>query len=46
MVNQAPPETQDLLDPPDPLDPLDLEETLLLRWLVVLMRRLVALRWE
>jgi len=36
-------------DPPDPLDltdPLDLVETLLLRWLVVLMRSLVVPKWE
>lgn len=42
MVSLAPPET------PDPLAHLDhqgLEETLLLRWLEVLMRRLEALRW-
>lgn len=38
-------ETQDPLDHPDPMVPLDLEETLLLRWLVVLMRRQEVLRW-
>jgi len=46
MVSPAPQGTQDPPAPPDPPGPLDLEGTLLLRWLVVLMRRLEALRWE
>jgi len=46
MVSPAPQATQDPPDPPDPLGPPDLEGTLLLRWPVVLMRRLEALRWE
>lgn len=38
-------ETLDPLDHQDLMVPLDLEETLLLRWLVVLMRRQEVLRW-
>lgn len=41
-VSPAPLETP---DPPAHLAHLDLEGTLLLRWLEVLMRRLEALRW-
>lgn len=42
MASLAPPET---LARPAHLDHQDLEGTLLLRWLRVLMRRLEALRW-
>lgn len=45
MANLVHLEIQDPLDHPDPMVPLDLEETLLLRWLVVLMRRQEVLRW-
>lgn len=38
-------ETQDPLDHQVLMVPLDLEETLLLRWLEVLMRRQEVLRW-
>lgn len=38
-------ETQDPLDPLGHQDLMDLEETLLLRWLVVLMRRQEVFRW-
>lgn len=46
MVNLAPPETPAPLDHPDLTAPLDLAETLLLRWPVVLMRSLAVHRWE
>lgn len=42
MASPAPPETP---DPPAHLEHQDLEGTLLLRWLEVLMRSLEALRW-
>lgn len=42
MVNLEPLETPVPLDPPDRPDS---EETLLLKWLEDLMRRLEALRW-
>lgn len=45
MVSLAPPETPDPPDLQDLMDPLALVETLLLRWRVVLTRKLAALRW-
>lgn len=45
-VNLAPPVTPAHLDHLDLTDPLDLAETLLLRWPVALMRSLVVHRWE
>lgn len=46
MVNLAPPVTPAPLDHPDLTGPLDLVETSLLRWPVVLMRSLAVHRWE
>jgi hypothetical protein len=46
MVSPAPQGTPAPAAPPEPQEPPDLEGTLLLRWLVALMRRLEALRWE
>lgn len=45
MVSLVPLETPAPLDLQDLMDPLALVETLLLRWLVVLMRRPAAHRW-
>lgn len=45
MVSLAPPETPAPLDLQGLMDPLDLVETLLLRWQVDLTRSLAALRW-
>jgi len=46
MESPAPQGTPGPPDPQDPTEPQDLEGTLLLRWLVDLMRKLEVLRWE